>query len=175
MDPDSVLEVSKLNPMKKLGTFYGHLKNQFLLELVSSGKEKPSKKDGQRRTKQKRMPPKLAEKLAEKLDQKTLPCFPFSLAEHNAQPLLKSMCPPSSSIKNHSFLILIQKRSMSWVIIQKNVSPNFVVPWAICTHLTKTKVFLRGIFSLSAADARKNPGGWGGYQFVPVVGGLGEW
>ena len=90
---------------------------------MSSGKEKHSKKDGQRRTKRKRMPPKLAESLGEKLDQKTLPCFPFSLAEHNAQPLLRSMCPPSSSssIKNSSFLILIQKRSMSRVMIQKKM------------------------------------------------------
>lgn len=75
-----------------------------------------------------------------------------------------------------------KKRSKIQPLLE--IDCNFIRKWfwtLVLFHQVTTKVFLRGLFILSAADARENPGGRGGYhQTLPLLAdffgcGLGEW
>lgn len=78
-----------------------------------------------------------------------------------------------------------QQKKRSKILPLLEIDCNFIRKWfwtLVLFHQVTTKVFLRGLFILSAADARENPGGRGGYhQTLPLLAffffgcGLGEW
>ena len=62
---------------------------------------------------------------------------------------------------------IVQDSATSWNRLFFSFGNDF--GHLFCFTKWNTKVFLRGLFILSAADARKNPGGRGGYQFLPLL------